>query len=591
MDNNVIDLFVSGMELSLSENNDINLKESNNYKIEIKSENDLTNYLVLLKKYGEVNYEELGPITPYIERLFRFKFNENNYWGKLSYEKTEEETNIYSGSFVTYEPIFNNTIIPKKEKIVGYNLKESGLIRGTMSYSEDSKEYNFELTEINFNDPTIVTPELDTIKLTISNNELDFPEPEKIDDQLIIDKNFLVSGTIIASIPNVNTEQDIVQSEDDNAFSPESANSFEENFNSDIDTEVDTDINDNYDENVDFENENSLEGEIEEDVVIENEIENEDDIFNEEENDEDFIIQEEEPKREIAINLENIDIQFTSYDSENGKYYYHCLFDNWTFDLTQGTSNLIYSEEESMEESTYYIKLPDWTEKKEYYKKIFDGELVIIFDENNFNNYQVKLSGEMTYIQEQNQGEDNEKIDVTIASYNFLDVVEYNGLTLDFSEFSFTKKILDKSTFQKYQLINTYSVDLESSHLKQEVQKIAIGVARKKANSDKDYDFMTNALEFKIEPAFISFVKWSDLDYYVTSSAYLIGKMGKDGQFYLNDKKKVLGRPNVVYIDGTTAKTTENGTVTDLVCYGWEPIQGFYEITSEDEEININNVD
>ena len=591
MDNNVIDLFVSGMELSLSENNDINLKESNNYKIEIKSENDLTNYLVLLKKYGEVNYEELGPVTPYIERLFRFKFNENNYWGKLSYEKTEEETNIYSGSFVTYEPIFNNTIIPKKEKIVGYNLKESGLIRGTMSYSEDSKEYNFELTEINFNDPTIVTPELDTIKLTISNNELDFPEPEKIDDQLIIDKNFLVSGTIIASIPNVNTEQDIVQSEDDNAFSPESANSFEENFNSDIDTEVDTDINDNYDENVDFENENSLEGEIEEDVVIENEIENEDDIFNEEENDEDFIIQEEEPKREIAINLENIDIQFTSYDSENGKYYYHCLFDNWTFDPTQGTSNLIYSEEESMEESTYYIKLPDWTEKKEYYKKIFDGELVIIFDENNFNNYQVKLSGEMTYIQEQSQGEDNEKIDVTIASYNFLDVVEYNGLTLDFSEFSFTKKILDKSTFQKYQLINTYSVDLESSHLKQEVQKIAIGVARKKEGSDEDYDFMTNALEFKIEPAFISFVKWSDLDYYVTSSAYLIGKMGKDGQFYLNDEKKVLGRPNVVYIDGTTATTTENGIVTDLVCYGWEPIQGFYEITSEDEEININNVD
>ena len=642
----IINIFLSGSEISLLEGETNEIMELNDYDFVINTSENLHDHVLLMKKYGQTNFDTLKPLKARIERLASFTLDDVSYWGKLIFSKEEEGKFIYEAPLVTYEPIFSNTVIPNKQKITDYSLKDVGKIEVEVKYEKDNNIYKFILRKIEINDflfsenflslmENKLTPvedeqvgikefvgnfeknvlenitlnmtenifsiqkdekqwngmgkdqlSLETIFLSninYSNNDMDFPEPPLIENKLIIDKDFPMSGKI--------TVKALEEKED--------------SFLEDNDENIDEDTNDgsnneNNDESNDVLDENNVTSEFSE----------EDDNVLDTEDDE--ISLGEEQGIELKVEFQTINLEFSTYDNENGNYYYKHSFNNWTYPL-ENNINLISLDTETIEEITDdgTTKIINKINNVPYKKKTFNGELIVIFDENNFDNYSIELNGTISYFEDKeinnsptdeediespdiDENDSNDELDTftedIISSYFFTKVISYEQMNLDFSEFSFEEEKIDKTKFDAYNLTDKYSIMIpevnsatgEKNLIVKEVERFTIGVAKLEENGR--YSYMSNALEFEVKPSFFSNPNWSNLNYFVNDSNYIIGYYNSsDKEFYKeysNNTYKtiILGRANVIYIDKNTSFLNKDETTDQLTCYEWDPVNGFTEL-------------
>lgn len=647
---NIIELLLTNMDLTLGEGEISELKESNNYQISIATKEDLKNCELLMRKYGQTSMTKLSPLLPRIERMVNFTFDSINYWGKLTHLETDKDgKDIYQTSFVTYVPVYSNTVIPNKQKITTYALEDRGKITGRFEYkSEKEDKYEFNLEEIKFNNFILTNTLLSLIKLNltddekikldafakfediinisidvenkkikltkgqeswekevetdidkifisnfkVTNSDMDFPDPPPIENKLIIDSNFPISGTLIALVDERTNEE--TTDNDDEPLQGDSSN-----------TENNGDIIENGDTNVEDDSSDTED----EPEILESDLDSFEDVAEDTE-DTDKVEPEVKEKVEKEVTIQEIDIAFSSYEEDEGKYYYRSNHD-WSFHPSEGGRNLFSLEgdevieiSESTDEGTL-TKIVGRINGIEYQEKRFNGSLTVIFNENDFNDYTIDLDGTIKYVTkktveiDENVEENGTKVPIeieeTILELTFSSVKNYNNMLLDFSEFNFEPEGVSKENFDNYDLVDRYIIDLSSDHLRKEVERLTLGIGKPKSSKENEYDFMTNAVEFEIIPAFLSFTSWSNLDYFVSNAEYITGyaeKSSSDNKIYFykdsNKKKEILGRPNVVYIDKHSINIED---LDKIQCYSWEPINGFSIISNDDENIDINTVD
>ena len=91
LNDNVLELALSGTELSLSATENNEVIEFNNYTVSVSTSENLTDCTLLMRKYGQNIPERFEPFIPRIERLVSFYYNNKGYWGKLIYSETKLE--------------------------------------------------------------------------------------------------------------------------------------------------------------------------------------------------------------------------------------------------------------------------------------------------------------------------------------------------------------------------------------------------------------------------------------------------------------------------------------------------------------------
>ena len=282
---------------------------------------------------------------------------------------------------------------------------------------------------------------------------------------------------------------------------------------------------------------------------------------------------------ETIINFTNFSLPFTSYDEENGYYYFQK-----NFEYSSSVSNDLISIQISLEnESTLTFK----------------GQIIGKFFEDDFNNFSIQLISDLELIaQGENQDIVSSEKELIISNedFNYIEIVSYGELkyqteTLDMEEFSIEAN-------NNY--INTYTANLPiESYASSGMNEILLGV--KQYDDEGKTIYVSNAERIKIIPSFDS-TNWEVQSY--SNKDLIIGtvsneddiesflKTGNSFQtpYFVNDKgEELIGDTNTVYMvrtelkDGvfSNIKTDNNGFLSDIILYRWTPQSSFQRINTK----------
>lgn len=321
----------------------------------------------------------------------------------------------------------------------------------------------------------------------------------------------------------------------------------------------------------------------------------------------------------LEFQIEAQKLNFESYDEEDGIYFYSVPL-SYSFvlenkNIEEGTENTESTEGTNNAEDIGGIEKGNITLDSQFltgYSKVeFEGILRLKFQENNFSDYDLELTGSLettkinsSNIEESTEGTEESRI---LNTYNIY-ITKSIDLTFSFDNLTYKGKTVLKEDFYKEveipEYINTYKFIIDSNLLVLNLKKFLLGIKKfTHVEGDQltsgEIVYATNGIIISVEPS-IDTIPWDGIE--IEEQQYVIGQVEEtDGKIIFKvDNKEILGDNNTLYVDknievvaeeentegteGTEGKTEQSiiKQLKNIKIYKWNPTDGFYLLQTID---------
>lgn len=374
--------------LDLGDNSIVEVMEKNDYPLIINTNEDLSNCQLVMKRQGNTTDTRID-LELTRKRLLVCKFKEKdslnefeNGWSYITETKIETDSEMepkittitYEGILRKYVPDTVPTFLAGVDRIFEYDITEEAKITAIETIQNEESAYAIIKVETTGNNEEI-TDKYEFEEVEIKSDLKEIPDAPLIESKLNVPEKIIVSTKININISELEIGEEI-----------------EESLNHQLQENEDENLVTQLEEN--GENSSLL---IEEDdglSYIEEEEEEEDENFESTEN---LVFQND--NGELILQIKNLELKLSTYDEENGRYYYkteeQMICTQEKVD-TIPIDDIGFEDPPLVEEDDQNISFyKDIDIEKDISNLNFLGSLTFSFSENNFEEYECTLEGNL----------------------------------------------------------------------------------------------------------------------------------------------------------------------------------------------------